>query len=721
MKNLIKYFIIFVVFYNGLLAFENIDNSSYINTKNIIYNNIDNTIELGEDSLINIKNTNILLNKGIIDYKNDKIEIFGNLYLYQDENIISANGLVGNIDLTRFKTNKVSYIYNNDLKVDSVEMERNGNEVFFYDNFLTPCELNGFFNCPTWSLKIPKTRYIVDKDQFIHFDSFLQIADKKVFYLPYFSHYGAKADRQKGFLSPTLDYNLLNGATFIKTPYYIPINISTDFTLTPKFELSSSEMQLSENLEFNSVIGSRSSGGTLDLDITTRIDNNQKSFYNSVNILTQQVLNKKNNLQIKALLTNSISKTRSDNEEQLSYFSSYIRSNSFDVYKSDDFLISEITSVTSFDNSQNNLIPYQAPYIRYHNKNNLTDELYLLNDFDFYILERGTSYLKNSKQNIGLNISNEINNIALINQNLIVNKLNLDNSFRSLKFENNQTNKDYTQTNLSLSTNLDIPFYNSNILSKFAIIINEDFDTYKNHTNEDSQSISFSYNHLFKEKRFYGFDLPDNSKRFVYGVEFLGNPKNNKLKLSIGQSYDISKNNDYMKKINQDDNFSDYALNSKANFNNFKLSLDGRFNNKTLTKKEMNYYLTYSKNSFDYSFIYNETSKEAFSSYSDDSKALKTQIDYKINDNIKLSSFANIDLKNEYSPFETNISLSIFDECSQFDINYTNTKYSDNFSTTPKEIISFSFKMDYLGFFGYEQTSNLFFKETGQFNYGAIN
>ena len=32
--------------------------------------------------------------------------------------------------------------------------------------------------------------------------------------------------------------------------------------------------------------------------------------------------------------------------------------------------------------------------------------------------------------------------------------------------------------------------------------------------------------------------------------------------------------------------------------------------------------------------------------------------------------------------------------------------------------LSISFHMDYLGFFGYEQKSNLFFEEPGNFNYG---
>ena len=32
----------------------------------------------------NLDDVNILVDRGIIDYKNDKIEVFGNFYLYQD-------------------------------------------------------------------------------------------------------------------------------------------------------------------------------------------------------------------------------------------------------------------------------------------------------------------------------------------------------------------------------------------------------------------------------------------------------------------------------------------------------------------------------------------------------------------------------------------------------------------------------------------------------------
>jgi len=62
--------------------------------------------------------------------------------------------------------------------------------------------------------------------------------------------------------------------------------------------------------------------------------------------------------------------------------------------------------------------------------------------------------------------------------------------------------------------------------------------------------------------------------------------------------------------------------------------------------------------------------------------------------------------------------VSLFDDCSQLDITYTNTRYNDNFNTQPEETIGITFNMDYLGFFGYEQSTDLFFSEPGDLNYG---
>ena len=55
--------------------------------------------------------------------------------------------------------------------------------------------------------------------------------------------------------------------------------------------------------------------------------------------------------------------------------------------------------------------------------------------------------------------------------------------------------------------------------------------------------------------------------------------------------------------------------------------------------------------------------------------------------------------------------ITLFDECSQLDVTYSNTRFNDNYNTNPEEKINFMFTMDYLGFFGYEQSTDLFFDE----------
>ena len=82
-----------------------------------------------------------------------------------------------------------------------------------------------------------------------------------------------------------------------------------------------------------------------------------------------------------------------------------------------------------------------------------------------------------------------------------------------------------------------------------------------------------------------------------------------------------------------------------------------------------------------------------------------------------MSLSSDIDLKNNYSPFKQTIKLSLFDECSKLDISYVDERFNDNYNTQPSETINISFSMDYLGFFGYEQNSNVFFEEAGNFKY----
>ena len=138
---------------------------------------------------------------------------------------------------------------------------------------------------------------------------------------------------------------------------------------------------------------------------------------------------------------------------------------------------------------------------------------------------------------------------------------------------------------------------------------------------------------------------------------------------------------------------------------------------KDLSKKETNYSLNIEK-SFDLNINYNETQAGAFKDLSNDTQSLLFNVSKALNNNINIGFNSNLDVKNNYDPYKLSFHVSLFDECSKLDISYSNTRFNDSFNTQPAEVISFTFSMDYLGFFGYEQSTDLLFSEPGNVKYG---
>ena len=295
------------------------------------------------------------------------------------------------------------------------------------------------------------------------------------------------------------------------------------------------------------------------------------------------------------------------------------------------------------------------------------------------------------------------------------NKVNLNNNIGSYYYQHNPTLDDEVfRSNLNLSSDI---FFNSNKNVKPRIKIVQNLNLLSDNViNEDSKAVTFNYHNQFSDSRFYGTDLEDNSSRLIYGLENDFNLYENKVSFNINQSYDFDKGTNYLNQINQKSNFSDLAIEAATSFDKFSFKLDSRLSNSELEKKEMNYFLNYS-NFIDLKLNYNETDAKAFKGLSTDTKSLGTNIEKKINDNLILSLSSDIDLKNNYSPFKQTIKLSLFDECSKLDISYVDERFNDNYNTQPSETINISFSMDYLGFFGYEQNSNVFFEEAGNFKY----
>ena len=703
---------ILIILLNQILRLSANDDT-YINSSNITYNEKENTVELSENSKINYKNTNILIDKGIIDYNTDTFEVFGNFYLYEELTILSGQNLKGNTSLDIFSANNVSYIYNDDLKVDSESLDRNKNLIYFYNNFLTPCELNGFFNCPTWSLRIDKTEYNVLEDKFTHFDSFLQIADYKIFYLPYFSHYGAKAPRQKGFLTPTLQFTIGSDQGII-IPYYLPINQSTDILFKPKISLDQN-FEFLEKYQLNTLIKNKRSGGNLSVSIDNIKTENSEDINTTFKLNTKQIIDKDRIFSASGIFTNSISTTRSVNEDPITFEDIYMRLENYNLFSKNDFLKTELSSVESFESSDLNYIPIspRVSYLNFLNFKNYSS----LNELDFIILKRDESSDSNPSESFKIKLNSELFNFYLARNFSIQNKLSFNNQYSDYYFNKNKTLNHNTFKSTAIVSS-DLYFNNFDSLNpRVKFIIPMQLENNDKSINEESESITFNYQNQFSENRFFGNDLFDSSPRIVYGIENYYKLENKELIFKINQSYDVNLNNNYSNFINQRSKFSDYSIESQLIINEFSLNIDARLGKENLSKKEMNYEIKFEK-FINTSLIYNETQSEAYSNLSNDTQSIILGISKKVNDNINVDFDTNLDVKNNFDPYKSIFRLSLFDECSQLDISYSNTRFNDNYNTQPEEKISFTFSMDYLGFFGYEQSTDLFFKEPGNVKYG---
>ena len=104
---------------------------------------------------------------------------------------------------------------------------------------------------------------------------------------------------------------------------------------------------------------------------------------------------------------------------------------------------------------------------------------------------------------------------------------------------------------------------------------------------------------------------------------------------------------------------------------------------------------------------YNETDKDSYKYLSTDVQSLNLYGSKKINNSLSTFFSSDFDLKRNYSPIEQSLGFAVQDDCSKLEIIYSNKRFNDSLNTLPEEKISFTYYMDYLGYLGFEQSTNL--------------
>lgn len=661
---------------------------------------------------------------GFIDFKNNKIEIKDKFYLLQNEEIFSGYNLKSDDKLEKATAENINYIINGNFKIQSNNLVKEKNIINLYDNYVTPCKVDGFFNCPTWSLVVKKTAYNQTKDQYKHYDTFIQIADLKVFYLPYFSHYGQKAPRKIGFLTPSFNIlDIVNSELNITTPFYIPLNDQADITLVPTISLFRSD-KFSNVLNYNLT----STSGSTQITVSSSYDDNKvkgKSLYNTIEISDTTVIDKNSHLSSNLTFTNNLSELNDNRDDTNPFEKLYINYDRYNTFYDKDYTRISINAVTAFNIEDQSTTPNSLPELSYYNMVSpifLGRKFYLKNQINISNIYRNTSLyeLPNNRLNfsvknnfkqrynlLGLNLINSFNNI-----------LNIDsiNYFNETAQQGNRlTNKQIYSSEISKIFN----FNNRNIFkSKVEGTFYNDYSNSNITLNEDTKSISLDYNSIFTDNRLNGYDIADDDLRIAYGIEYKNRNRNNLIsEINLGQAYNFDNTSKYISNIKSDGRLTDFLSNIDIGIGNWEINNQLRLDKSDLEIKEIftEGSLQYEEDSI--SITFNNTDENSFIG-TEDSQNLGFSVNKKINDNIYMGYSSSFDVLNNYQPYSQSLRINIFDDCSSLQISYENQRYNDLNNTKPSETISFRYYMDYLGFFSYDQSFNSLFKDFGEVNYG---
>ncbi|MDB2435190.1 LPS assembly protein LptD, partial [Alphaproteobacteria bacterium] len=682
---------------------KEIANEVYVNSNNISYDKKTNVINLGKNSLINYDSTSIKTDSGKIDINNKTIDIEGNFYLNYAGDIMKGNQLRADLNFNEGSAKNVNYIFNKNLKINSKILQKIDKKIIFKDSFITPCDLEGFFNCPTWSLKVKKTKYSIDEDYFEHFSTFLQVADKKIFYMPYFSHYGSKAPRQKGFLTPTvqLSNEVLGGN--ISVPYYYPISTQTDVKITPIIYFDQSLTRYFENeLEFRHKIKE----GDIKLTLNNFYDRRSQGQIDkgySFDAEANLNLNKNNNIDIDLNYTSNISKYKSDNNSKAANLDSDITLNSYNFFNLNDLVITKISGSKALNTDINTSNPYELPSIRYINYINFKNNLTLNNDLKVDLISRNTSsnYLPMKIFRTNLMNSFQKNYNLYANYNLI-NKLKFNNSFYVVEEGNVDTNiisgnSHDMASYISSEVNRVLKVKNRARLKPRAKLILSNISKGNDLSlNDNSQSLSFNYNNLFQENKYFGSDKKESSSRIVLALEQNYKLKNDlDLNINYGRSYNFEKNKKFMLDIKQDTKLSDHLTEISFSYKDNEINYNSRHDKKNFDLKEdsISYQFNDSKNIFN--LDKELTSNDSYIN-SKSSHFMTANYKRKINKNSNFSYKTEINLEDNNKVYSQDYGLEFYDECSKIKLSYIINNYSDGKLLQPNKTLSISYELDFI-------------------------
>ena len=103
--------------------------------------------------------------------------------------------------------------------------------------------------CPFWNLNASLVTHDKENKKITYKNATLDLNNIPVLFTPYFSHPDPSVKREAGFLAPSFSSLGENIGSAIKIPYFYPISISSDFTISPVYYFKQHPLILGEYRE----------------------------------------------------------------------------------------------------------------------------------------------------------------------------------------------------------------------------------------------------------------------------------------------------------------------------------------------------------------------------------------------------------------------------------------------------------------------------------------
>ena len=219
----------------------NFEKNIFFNTNKILYDKIENQIEVNSFSNfkdrfgneVSSKESKFLLREKLLKIKSVKmIDELNNEYYFNNAivnfktNEIIADGI--KIDFFKSSFGNIE----NDPRLRGNYFLSNKDQSLIKKGVFTTCKKNSD-KCPPWQFKAQEIKHDKSKKTIYYKNAWLEIYEKPIAYFPKFFHPDPTVKRQSGFLMPKFESSSSLGDS-LSVPYFKVISENKDLTFTPK-------------------------------------------------------------------------------------------------------------------------------------------------------------------------------------------------------------------------------------------------------------------------------------------------------------------------------------------------------------------------------------------------------------------------------------------------------------------------------------------------------